>query len=742
MTVDVVCDEETTTSTEMTSTTSTEISEKLDVNDDFITTMQGVPVNIPVIENDYIPVNATGKFYQPSHGEVDVGVDGVVYTPDADFCGVDTFTYTITDAAETHSDSATVTVEVTCIDAPSKENHKPIANDDEATTLENEPVFINVALNDIDEEDDALTVTSVAECKEGGSIVIVGDGTGGIVEYTPAAGFYGNDHCDYTICDEFGLCDSACIIITVEKPSALPLAVNDAATTDVDTAIEIEVTGNDISPKGYSLTVTSVEESEKGALVAIVGDGTAGLVFYEPPSGFIGKDEFSYTITDEEGETSTALVYITVNPLDVVDGSITTVYPTSSATDASLSGHSCSTTENASVIYIVDSDSSSFIVGVTNGTNGVCELTANATIMYTPNAGYTGQDECEYELCTDATECDLGTLTITVTPVDNSFNSFQTETTSTTAADLTSSTISSETTTSTVWETSSTILAETTTTEAPNSIIPHGSEVSTASYICPEVDTSNVTKNTLLYKYQVVLDEGVDVDAVIQVIELELNDVLASHMSCSSTSPGRNLLVSGLVGANSNPPDTVSDEECDTEESGQCIVIDGGITVYGDVDLQAVRDYVGSEMPRIVSSTQAIESRLMTSSALLNSADATNNGEGSSTLANLAIAGSAVVALVGAALFINKRRSNHELSEESQAVLRDEFSPKSVPREIPHGSSDDSDTLLTSNSFESKSKKSVFRTSAENGETVPSSPAFSVKSSQSKSYDIEDTVDL
>ena len=717
------------------------ISEKLEANDDFVTTTEGVPVNIPVIDNDYLPVNATGKFYQPLHGEVDVGIDGVVYTPDADFCGVDTFTYTITDAAATHSDSATVTVEVTCIDTPSTSvpgNHSPVANDDEATTLENQPVYINVASNDNDDEDDALTVTSVAECKEGGSLVIVGDGSGGVVEYTPAPGFHGNDHCDYTICDEGGQCDSACIIITVEKPSALPLAVNDAATTDLDTAIEIEVTGNDISPNGYSLTVTSIGESEKGALVAIVGDGSAGFVLYEPPSGFIGKDEFSYTITDGEGETSTAIVYITVNSIDTVDGSVTTVLPTSSATDATLSpsGHSCSTTENAAVIYIIDSDTSSFITSITNGTNGICELTGNTTIMYTPNTDFSGQDECEYELCDDASVCGSGTLTITVTPGDNSS---QTETMSTGA---------SETTTSTVSETSSTTLAESTTTEAPDGIIPHGSDGSdmhpTASYICPEVDTSNVTKNTLLYKYQVMLDAEADVDAVIQVIELELNDVLASHMSCSSTSSGRNLIVSGLVGANSNPPDTVSDEECESDESGQCVVINGGITVYGDVDLQAVRNYVGSEMPRIVSSTEAIESRLMTSSAILDSTDATNGEDGSSTLATMAIAGSAVVALVGAALFLSKRRSNGDLSEESQAVLRDEFSPKSA-REIPRGSSEDSDTLLTSSSFDSKPKKSlksVFGGSADNDESAPSSPAFSVKSSQSKSYDIEDTVDL
>lgn len=165
------------------------------------------------------------------------------------------------------------------------------ANDDNITTCEDEPVSINVAAND-NSEDGALTVVSVEKCKAGGTLLIVGDGTGGVVEYTPAPGVFGLDHCDYTVCNEVGDCDTACLIITVEESCEGPVAVNDAASIP-NTAIEILVTENDISPTGSLLTITSVSESEKGAIVAIVGDGTS--VFYEPPSGFTGKDMFDYT---------------------------------------------------------------------------------------------------------------------------------------------------------------------------------------------------------------------------------------------------------------------------------------------------------------------------------------------------------------------------------------------------------------------------------------------------------------
>ena len=402
----------------------------------------------------------------------------------------------------------------------------------------------------------------------------------------------------------------------------------------------------------------------------------------------------------------------------------------SGSTGATLpsSAHACTTTESAAVIYVIDSDPA-FIKSVTNGTNGVCEITGTATIMYTPDVGFSGTDECEYELC-NGPSCGAGVLTITVIS-DGAGAHSEAETSSTEAATTTSfaeSTSAAETTSIFAETTTSTIMAET--TSSP--FIVHGSDIElpSASYMCPEVDASNVTENTLLYKYQVVLGDGTDVNAAIQVIELEVNDLLASQMRCSASGSGRKLLIAGLVGADSNPTDTVSDEECDSAEAG-CVVINGGLTVYGDVDIQEVQNYVGSVMPDIVSSVNAsvIESKLLTSSATLDSSDASAEGE-SSNFAAVAIAGAAVVAVVGAGLLLRKHRTGHELSEESEAVLRDEFAPNSLPREIPHGSSNgDADTLLTSPSFDSKSKK-------------PSSPAFSVSSSKSKSYNIEDTVDL
>lgn len=42
---------------------------------------------------------------------------------------------------------------------------------------------------------------------------------------------------------------------------------------------------------------------------------SSGAFEYEPPAGFTGEDSFTYTLTDQNGRTSSAMVYIQVYPV-------------------------------------------------------------------------------------------------------------------------------------------------------------------------------------------------------------------------------------------------------------------------------------------------------------------------------------------------------------------------------------------------------------------------------------------
>lgn len=89
-----------------------------------------------------------------------------------------------------------------------------------------------------------------------------------------------------------------------------PTAVNDSATTNVNTAVSISVLANDSDADGGTLSVVSVTQGASGA-VSINAGSTS--VTYTPNGGFTGSDSFTYTITDGQGDTNSATVNVTVN---------------------------------------------------------------------------------------------------------------------------------------------------------------------------------------------------------------------------------------------------------------------------------------------------------------------------------------------------------------------------------------------------------------------------------------------
>ena len=123
---------------------------------------------------------------QPENGVAGIRPDGtVIYKPDPDFVGTDSFTYQICDLSK--CDEATVSVEV---EPP--ENEAPVAEDDFVTISEgmNPGPQIPVLANDNDPDGDVLKVTGVGEA-ENGSVEISEDEEG--VVYSPNDGFTGVD---------------------------------------------------------------------------------------------------------------------------------------------------------------------------------------------------------------------------------------------------------------------------------------------------------------------------------------------------------------------------------------------------------------------------------------------------------------------------------------------------------------------------------------------------------------------
>ena len=104
---------------------------------------------------------------QPANGTVVItgGGTGVSYTPNADFCGSDSFTYTLVSGGP----AATVSVTVTCVDDAT------VAVDDVATVAEDSgATAIGVLANDSD-PDGPLAITATTDPANGTVAVTAGE---------------------------------------------------------------------------------------------------------------------------------------------------------------------------------------------------------------------------------------------------------------------------------------------------------------------------------------------------------------------------------------------------------------------------------------------------------------------------------------------------------------------------------------------------------------------------------------
>mgnify|MGYP000520625699 FL=1 len=92
-----------------------------------------------------------------------------------------------------------------------------------------------------------------------------------------------------------------------QQTNITPIAVNDYRVMNQDSIIYIEVINND---RFYPDVIVTIDVAPSNGTATIEGDNKT--IKYIPNEGFIGVDDFDYTITDPNSNTSTATVSITV----------------------------------------------------------------------------------------------------------------------------------------------------------------------------------------------------------------------------------------------------------------------------------------------------------------------------------------------------------------------------------------------------------------------------------------------
>jgi gliding motility-associated-like protein len=374
--------------------------------DDNVFTNEDTPKCFNVLSNDNDVDNSnlslTSISNNSNHGNAVINAGQICYTPDPNYFGNDTLDYVVCDGGTPNlCDTARVIITVNPV------NDKPVAVDDAVTTPEDVPVCVSVLNNDINVDDDILSLSSLSNTANNGSSTIVGNQ----VCYTPSPNFNGKDTIDYIVCDNatVSLCDTGRLIITVTPVNDKPIAADDAVTTNEDTPICINVLTNDADADALSLDISSINNQ--------ANNGNAGIngtqICYTPNPNYNGKDTIEYVVCDREVPKlcDTAKVVITVL----------------SVNDKPIAGDDVATTNEDTPICVnvlnndSDIEGNITISGLSNTANNGNSTINSTQICYTPNPNYNGKDTIEYIICDSGTPiyCDTARVIITVVPVND-----------------------------------------------------------------------------------------------------------------------------------------------------------------------------------------------------------------------------------------------------------------------------------------------------------------------------------
>ncbi|HAS6673656.1 TPA: tandem-95 repeat protein [Vibrio parahaemolyticus] len=225
-------------------------------------------------------------------------VSGVAtITPTADWNGKETITFTAKDPSG-ESVSQTVNFTVT-----------PVADivADKTTVVEDTPTIIKVLGNDTFEGDDKVVSLDAENGPKNGTVIVNNDGT---VTYTPDDNYVGEDTFTYIVTSG-GVSESTTVNVDVTPVNDAPVAKDDIATTQEDTAVTIDVMPNDTDVDGDTLSIQSASVPSDQGTVEIVD----GKLVFTPAENFNGDAEITYTVTDGE-LTDEAKVIVTVNPVN------------------------------------------------------------------------------------------------------------------------------------------------------------------------------------------------------------------------------------------------------------------------------------------------------------------------------------------------------------------------------------------------------------------------------------------
>ncbi len=253
----------------------------------------GLLVNDHDVDGDLLEASVVTP---PSHGTLILAPEGTfLYTPDPDYFGADSFTYQVSDGAD--SASAAVALDVAPVnDAPSLESATLGGAFHGGVTA-----YVTAAgWSDADLDPPGYFYRWVVDgvtVPVAGAVLPATYVTSGAVLQPFVTPFDGR------------MAGAEVAAAPVTVPNRAPMAFN--AEYTVTAPHPLEATLEAVDADGDALTYEIVTAPEHGALTL----GYGGAVTYTPLLGYVGADSFAFRVSDGTGMSNTALVSLTIDPV-------------------------------------------------------------------------------------------------------------------------------------------------------------------------------------------------------------------------------------------------------------------------------------------------------------------------------------------------------------------------------------------------------------------------------------------
>jgi hypothetical protein len=362
----------------------------------------------------------------PAHGTLTLNQDGsFTYVPDANYSGLDSFTYHANDPAATatnvggNSNIATVTINVKPLAPPLE------ARNDTYQMVQNTALVVmapGVLGNDSGGTNEHPLSAVKGDGPAHGTLTLNANGS---LTYVPDATFSGQDSFTYranngtatSVGTTNGLSNLATVGIFVAPVNPPPEAHNDFYNTDQDSPLTVTSPGVLANDSGgtndHPLKVISNTGPAHGT-VAFAAEGNGGFV-YTPAAGYFGPDSFSYRISN--GTTPPPTTNASGDPGTIVPHDVATVAiyvrPTNPPPEAHNDYYG---TEQDHALTVASpgvlandaggsNDHPLKVISNTDPAHGTVAFATdgNGGFVYTPAAGYFGPDSFTYRISNGTT---------------------------------------------------------------------------------------------------------------------------------------------------------------------------------------------------------------------------------------------------------------------------------------------------------------------------------------------------